>query len=181
MALEIRPAWDRSETVMLKLCDHRRELVVSAGGERMQFVLREARLGRIHWVERAPGRRGARNVPVSVGDVVCHCLREWDAEQRVIELSLAAADRTASGTASIAVPASGRCGRTSAGRRTGGAPRRCARLHEPRATGRRSGARSRLLARAGGHAEEPVPCPGTGSFFVPETRQRARLEGPRTA
>jgi hypothetical protein len=93
MALEIRPAWDRSETVSVRLCEHRRELVVSAGGEWIQFVLREEGPGRIHWVERAPGRRGARNVPVSVGDVVCHCLREWDAEQRVIELSLAVAAR----------------------------------------------------------------------------------------
>jgi hypothetical protein len=41
MALEIRPTWDRSETVRLRLCEHRRELVVSADGERMQFVLRE--------------------------------------------------------------------------------------------------------------------------------------------
>ena len=31
MALEIRPAWDRSETVSVRLCAHRRELVVSAG------------------------------------------------------------------------------------------------------------------------------------------------------
>jgi hypothetical protein len=93
VALEIRPGWDRSETVRLRLCEERRELVVSTGGERMHFVLREALPGRIHWVERAPGRRGARNVPVSVGDVVCHCLREWDAEQRVIELSLAVAAR----------------------------------------------------------------------------------------
>jgi hypothetical protein len=93
VALEIRPVWDRSETVRLRLCEERRELVVSTGGERMHFVLREALPGRIHWVERAPGRRGARNVPVSVGDVVCHCLREWDAEQRVIELSLAVAAR----------------------------------------------------------------------------------------
>jgi hypothetical protein len=93
MALEIRPAWDRSGTVRLWLCEERRELIVSAGGERMQFVLREERPGRVHWVERAPGRRGARNVPVSVGDVACHCLREWDAEQRVIELSLAVAAR----------------------------------------------------------------------------------------
>jgi hypothetical protein len=93
MALEIKPTWDRGETVRLRLCEQRRELVVSAGGGRMQFVLREERPGRIHWVERTPGRRGARNVPVSVSDVVCHCLREWDAEQRVIELSLAVAAR----------------------------------------------------------------------------------------
>jgi hypothetical protein len=45
MALEIRPAWDRSETVRPRLCDHLRELVVGAGGEWMQFVLREARPG----------------------------------------------------------------------------------------------------------------------------------------
>ncbi|MBD0282651.1 MAG: hypothetical protein ICV69_10725 [Thermoleophilaceae bacterium] len=93
MAVEIRPVWDRSETVSVRVCEQRGELIVRAGGERMQFVLREERRGRIHWVERAPGRRGARNVPVSVGDVVCHCLREWDAEQRVIELSLGVAAR----------------------------------------------------------------------------------------
>lgn len=46
-----------------------------------------------------------------------------------------------------------------------------------RGAGRALGPR-RALARAGRHAEEPVPCLGTGFFFCGRTRQHARLEGP---
>jgi hypothetical protein len=93
MELHIKPLWDPSDTVSVELDEDRRELVVRAGAERRQFVLREQRRGRLHWVERSPGRRGARNVPVSVGEVVCHCLREYEAEARVCELSADVAAR----------------------------------------------------------------------------------------
>jgi hypothetical protein len=93
MGLQIRPLWDPTGSVSVEVDEARRELVVTANGGRTQFVLRERQPGRLGWVEQAPGRRGARNVPVSVGDVVCHCLREWDAEQAVLALSERAAAR----------------------------------------------------------------------------------------
>jgi hypothetical protein len=93
MALEIRPAWDRSETVTLRLCQERRELVVSADGELTHYQLREDAPDRLGWVERRLEHGRVYRRRVAVGDVACACLREWDAEQRVIELSLAAAAR----------------------------------------------------------------------------------------
>jgi hypothetical protein len=92
MTLEIKPSWDRSETVTLGLCEERRELVVTADGEVARYRLCEDTPDRLCWVERSEGgREGRRRVPV--GEVVCACLREWEAEQRVIELSLGAAER----------------------------------------------------------------------------------------
>jgi hypothetical protein len=93
MALEIRPAWDRSETVSLRLSEERRELVVSARGEPIHYRLREDAPDRLGWVERRVESGLVRRRRVAVGDVACACLREWDAEQGVIELSLAAAAR----------------------------------------------------------------------------------------
>ena len=93
MALEIRPAWDRSETVRLRLCEERRELVVTAGGEPTHYRRRDDAPDRLGWIERKFEQGLARKRRVAVGDVACACLREWDAEQRVIELSLAAAAR----------------------------------------------------------------------------------------
>jgi hypothetical protein len=93
VALEIRPVWDRGGTVSLRLCEQRRELVVSADGELTEYRLREDAPDRLGWVEHRRGRGGARRRRVPVGEVVCACLREWEAEQRVIELSLAAAER----------------------------------------------------------------------------------------
>src|SRR5918995_6048233 len=93
MGLEIKPAWDRSDTVRLTLRDQRRELVVSAGGGRPRDRLWEDAPDRLGWVERRHEQGLVRRRRVAVGDVVCACLREWDAEQWVIELSLAAAAR----------------------------------------------------------------------------------------
>ena len=93
MALEIRPGWDRSETVRLRLCGERRELVVSARGELIHYRLREDTPDRLGWVEQRLDRGLVRRRRVAVGDVACACLREWDAEQRVIELSRGAAAR----------------------------------------------------------------------------------------
>src|SRR5918995_3300132 len=93
MGLEIKPAWDRSDTVRLTLRDQRRELVVSAGGELTRYRLWEDAPDRLGWVERRHEQGLVRRRRVAVGDVVCACLREWDAEQWVIELSLAAAAR----------------------------------------------------------------------------------------
>jgi hypothetical protein len=93
VALEIRPVWDRGGTVRLRLCEQRRELVVSADGELTQYRLREDAPARLGWVEHRRGHGRARRRRVPVGEVVCACLREWEAEQRVIELSLAAAER----------------------------------------------------------------------------------------
>jgi hypothetical protein len=93
VALEIRPGWDRGETVRLRLCEERRELVVSADREFGRYRLREDAPDRLGWVEHRLERGRVRRRPVPVGEVVCACLREWEAEQRVIELSLAAAER----------------------------------------------------------------------------------------
>jgi hypothetical protein len=92
VALEIKPGWDRSGTVSLRLCEEQRELVVTADGELTEYRLREDAPDRLGWVEHRRGRgRERRRVPV--GEVVCACLREWEVEQRVIDLSLAAAER----------------------------------------------------------------------------------------
>jgi hypothetical protein len=93
MALEIRPAWDRSGKVRLRLCEERRELVVTADGEITRYRLWEDAPDRLGWVERRLEQGLVRRRRVAVGDVACACLREWDAEQRVIALSLAAAAR----------------------------------------------------------------------------------------
>jgi hypothetical protein len=96
MGLRIEPLWDPTGAVCVEVDDERRELVVRTSDELFRFVLRANRGGRISWVEREPGRRGVRNVPVSVGEVVCHCLGEWEAEQRVLALSRQAARRALS-------------------------------------------------------------------------------------
>jgi hypothetical protein len=87
MGLRIKPLWDPTGAVSVVVDEERRELVLAARGERLRFVLREDRPERLGWVEHrlADGRVQRRRV--AVGEVVCHCLREWDAEQQVIELS----------------------------------------------------------------------------------------------
>lgn len=93
MALEIRPGWDRSETVSVRLCEQRRELELSGGGELVRYRLREQSPSRLGWVERRLERGLERRRRVAVGEVVLACLREWEAEQRVIALSRQAASR----------------------------------------------------------------------------------------
>jgi len=94
MGLQIRPLWDPTGTVSVEVHDDRRELVVSTGGDELRFTLREDRPDRLGWVEQqVRDGRVRRCRRVAVGDVVCHCLREWDAEQEVLALSEQAAGR----------------------------------------------------------------------------------------
>jgi hypothetical protein len=93
MGLRIKPLWDPTGTVSLEVDEERRELVLAAGGEQLRFVLREDRPERLGWVEQRLEGGRARRRRVAVGEVVCHCLREWDAEQEVLALSERAAAR----------------------------------------------------------------------------------------
>jgi hypothetical protein len=86
MAVETSPAWDPTGTLRVRVDAERRELVVAAGGERIAFALRCDRPDRLGWVRLSPPRRR-----VAVSEVVAHCLREWDAEQEVLAISVRAA------------------------------------------------------------------------------------------
>src|SRR5918992_3456255 len=93
MGLRIEPLWDPTGTVSVEVDDDRHELVVTAEGEELRFALREDRPERLGWVEQRREQGRGRRRRVAVGDVVCHCLREWDAEQEVLALSWRAAAR----------------------------------------------------------------------------------------
>ncbi len=93
MGARIEPLWDPTGTVSVEVDQDRRELVVTARGERVEFALAEERPERLGWVERRAEDGRVRTRHVSVGEVVCHCLREWEAEQQVLELSRKAARR----------------------------------------------------------------------------------------
>jgi hypothetical protein len=93
MGLRIKPLWDPTGGVSVEFDDDRRELVVSIRGELLRFVLREERPERLGWVECGTAHGAVRRRRVAVGEVVCHCLGEWEAEQRVLELSRRAAGR----------------------------------------------------------------------------------------
>lgn len=93
MGAQIRPLWDPTGTVSVEVDQERGELVVRAGAERIEFALAEERPQRLGWVERRSDDGRVRSRRVSAGEVVCHCLREWDAEQQVLELSRRAARR----------------------------------------------------------------------------------------
>lgn len=93
MTLDIRPTWDPGDTVRLTLNEQRRELAVTADGELSQYLLRDARPGRLGWVERRLEDGVVRRRQVTVAEVVCACLREADAEQLVIDLSRTAAQQ----------------------------------------------------------------------------------------
>jgi hypothetical protein len=93
MGLRIRPLWDPTGTVSLEVDEERRELVVRTGYELLRFVLSEERPDRLGWVECGTAPGTGRRRRVAVGEVVCHCLGEWEAEQRVLELSRRAAGR----------------------------------------------------------------------------------------
>ncbi len=89
MTVEIRPTWDPSGTVSLRVCAERRELVLSGEGALRHFELVEQRAERLGWVEHG----AAGNRRVSVGEVTCACLREWEAEQAVDQVTQEAAAR----------------------------------------------------------------------------------------
>lgn len=93
MGLLIRPLWDPSGTVSVEVGDKCPELVVRTEAEVLRFVLKEERADRLGWVENRHANSAVRRRRVAVGEVVCHCLREWDAEQWVLELSRQAARR----------------------------------------------------------------------------------------
>lgn len=93
MGLRIRPLWDPTGSVSVEFDEGRRELMVSTGCELLRFVLSEERPDRLGWVECGTAKGTVRRRRVAVGEVVCHCLGEWDAEQRVLELSRRAAGR----------------------------------------------------------------------------------------
>ena len=117
MGVQVRPLWDPTGTVSVEVDKERRELVVTAGGELLKFVLREDRPERLGWVEhrREDGRMRRRGV--AVGDVVCHCLREWEAEEQVLELSRRAARRALASGGRWSAPARRLAAQASAARR----------------------------------------------------------------
>jgi hypothetical protein len=94
MPVVIAPQWDPSGSVGLRVDASRGELVVSGGGQVTELVLRRERPERLGWSERQrnPGGR-VRHRRVSVGEALCHCLREWEAEQEVLRISREAAER----------------------------------------------------------------------------------------
>ncbi len=92
---DIEPLWDPTGTVRITVDEQRREVIVRGRGEVIQYLLRDDRPHRLGWLERRLEHGLLRRRRVSVGEVVCGCLREWDAEQAVIALSLTAAQRAA--------------------------------------------------------------------------------------
>lgn len=93
MGTQIKPLWDPTGTVSVEVDQDRCELVVRAGAQLIEFALAEERPERLGWVERRAEDGLLRHRRVAVGEVVCHCLREWEAEQQVLELSGRAARR----------------------------------------------------------------------------------------
>src|ERR671924_356209 len=86
MNIEIRPIWDPTGTLRILVDSDRRELVLSVDGQRIEFILQAEQPDQLGWLQwTAPCRR------VSVGEVVAHCLREWEAEQAVLEMTHRAA------------------------------------------------------------------------------------------
>jgi hypothetical protein len=86
MALAITPSWDPTGTVSLRIDRARGTLVVRDDGKEIRFRLRRDRPEWLGWWR----REGRSWVRASVGEVVCHCLREWEAEQEVLAMSQAA-------------------------------------------------------------------------------------------
>jgi len=85
--LVVRPACDPGGALTLHLDAERGRLVVDDDGKRTRFSLCEGG-EEIGWV-----RRGR---PVELREVLAHCLRDWSAEQAVLCMSKAAADRAGS-------------------------------------------------------------------------------------
>lgn len=88
MSLQLTPTWDREGTVTLTLDTERQTLSVRTATEVSRYVLRSPDPDRFGWVVR--GEDAER--PVTVGEVLVACLREWDAEQAVLELTLRTAE-----------------------------------------------------------------------------------------
>jgi hypothetical protein len=90
MSVVIAPRFDPTGTVCVEIDAARREVVVTDDGEVFRYVLDERSAERLGWSRRDRGRRA---VPATVGEIVNRCLRDWEAEQAVAELTLAAAVR----------------------------------------------------------------------------------------
>jgi hypothetical protein len=90
MTLEIRPIWDPTGTLRVAVDRDRRELVLSMDDRRIEFILHGEEPDQFGWLQWTPPCRR-----VSVGEVVAHCLREWDAEQAVLEITEQAAREAA--------------------------------------------------------------------------------------
>lgn len=88
--LVIAPRFDPTGTVRVEIDADHREVVVTDEGEVFRYALAEHDPERLGWALR---HGGCREAVASVGDVVSRCLRDWDAEQAIAELTLAAAAR----------------------------------------------------------------------------------------
>ena len=88
--LVIAPRFDPTGTVRVEIDADRREVVVIDDGEVFRYVLVESEPECLGW---ALDHCGRPVMPATVGEVVNRCLRDWDAEQAVAELTLAAAAR----------------------------------------------------------------------------------------
>jgi hypothetical protein len=87
MTVEINPTWDRTGRLRVSVSEDPARLVVSdETGPLCRYELRATRPDRLGWVQSSPGRGR-----VTVADVLAHCLREWEAEQLVLELTERAA------------------------------------------------------------------------------------------
>ena len=85
----IAPRFDPTGTVRVEIDSDLREVVVTDEGVLFRYVLAEREPDRLGWTLHHCGKATS----VRVADVVNRCLRDWDAEQAVAELTLAAADR----------------------------------------------------------------------------------------
>jgi hypothetical protein len=115
MALAITPSWDPTGTVSLRVDRARGTLVVRDDGEETRFRLRRDRPERLGWWR----REGRSLVRASVAEVVCHCLREWEAEQEVLAMSRAAVSAAREGGAEWRRAAEALRSQCAAGRRSG--------------------------------------------------------------
>ncbi len=89
MTVEINPTWDRTGRLTVSVSEDPARLEVSEEtGSLCRYELRATRPDRLGWVQSSPRRGG-----VTVADVLAHCLREWEAEQLVLELTESAVMR----------------------------------------------------------------------------------------
>lgn len=94
MALELTPTWDRDRTVALTLDHERRTLTVRTGESTSRYALVDETPERLGWVaDQHESHDGGQRV--TVGEVLVACLREYDAEQAVLELTRRAAREAA--------------------------------------------------------------------------------------
>jgi len=86
--LEIRPPWDPTDAVAIRVWPERREVTVTTDAEELRYRLDAARPERLGWVERSDQGGASSDRRVSTSEVVLACLREWEAEEAVIELTV---------------------------------------------------------------------------------------------